>query len=58
MTRELHCGEIIEGCNHVITGATEEEVLEQAVEHAREAHGVEQVDAATAARVRAAIRDA
>lgn len=58
MSKELHCGEIIEGCDHVIRAATEEDVLGQAVEHAREAHGVEQVDAATAARVRAAIRDA
>jgi len=58
MTKELHCGDIIEGCNHVIRGATEDEVLAQGAEHTRVAHGVEEVDAETAAKVRGAIRDA
>jgi predicted small metal-binding protein len=37
---------------------SEEEVLRQAAEHAREVHGVQQIDDATAAKVKGAIRDA
>lgn len=58
MTKELHCGEIMEGCDHVIRGETEDEVLTKGAEHAREAHGVEEIDEETAEKVKAAIRDA
>lgn len=39
-------------------GETEDSILKQAVEHARRDHGVEQIDAATLAKVKAAIRPA
>lgn len=58
MAKELHCGDVIDGCDHVVRGETEDEVLARGAEHAREAHGVEEVDAETAAKVRGAIRDA
>lgn len=57
MSKELHCSEVIEGCDHVIRGESEEEVLAKGARHAREAHGVEEVDEETEAKVRAAIRD-
>ena len=39
-------------------GETEEEILNQAAEHAKRDHGVVQIDAATLAKVKAAIRTA
>jgi predicted small metal-binding protein len=58
MSKELRCGEIMNGCEYVVRGESEEEVLAKGAEHARTAHGVEELDAETVERVRAAIRDA
>jgi len=40
----------------VAHGETEEDVLKQAAEHAKRDHGVAEIDAATLAKVKAAIR--
>jgi predicted small metal-binding protein len=56
MTKELRCGELFPGCAIVARGETEEEILKQAAEHATRDHGVGQIDAATLAKVKAAIR--
>jgi predicted small metal-binding protein len=58
MAKELRCGELFPGCAIVARGETEEEILRQAAEHAKRDHGVAQIDAATLARVKAAIRPA
>lgn len=58
MAKQLRCGEIIEGCDHVIRGESEDEVMAKGARHAREAHGVEEIDDETAEKVKAAIRDA
>ena len=55
--KELNCGDVIEGCKHQIRGESDEEVMRRAAEHAREKHGVEEVDANTAAIVRSKIRN-
>jgi predicted small metal-binding protein len=39
--KTLHCSDAGFDCQAVIQASTEEEVLTQAVEHAREVHGVE-----------------
>jgi predicted small metal-binding protein len=44
------------GCNHVIRGETEEEVLEKAAEHARE-HGIREVTPELLARISVNIRN-
>lgn len=56
MEKVLRCGDLFPGCQAEAKGATDEEVLRQAAEHARVAHGVARMDEATAAKVRAAIR--
>jgi predicted small metal-binding protein len=56
MAKELRCGELFAGCSIVARGETEEEILKQAAEHARRDHGVAQIDAATLAKVKAAIK--
>lgn len=58
MTKELRCGEIMDGCPEVIHGESEEEVLKKGAQHAREAHGVEEMDDETVRAVRSKIRDA
>jgi len=45
------------GCQHVVRGETEEEVLQKAAEHAKE-HGIRQVTPELMARVKANIREA
>ena len=56
MEKVLRCGDVIPGCAAEAHAGTEEEVLPQAAEHARQAHGLERIDTTTLDRVRAAIR--
>lgn len=56
MAKELNCGDIIQGCDARIRGENEEEVMRKAAEHARESHGVEEMDQTTAELVRSRIR--
>lgn len=58
MTKELHCGEIMEGCPTVIRGENEDEVLKKGAQHARDAHGIDSLDDETVRTVRSKIRDA
>jgi predicted small metal-binding protein len=58
MEKFLRCGDLFPGCGTVAHGETEEEILKQAAEHAKRDHGVSQIDAATLAKVKAAIRSA
>ncbi len=54
--KELHCREVGFDCEGVIRGETEDEVLRQATEHARTAHGLAQLDDATVQQIRSKIR--
>jgi predicted small metal-binding protein len=54
----LRCGELFEGCATVARAESDEEVLKQAAGHAKRDHGISQIDAATLAKVKAAIRTA
>ncbi len=55
MELELRCGDVVPGCEGVVTGADRDEVLGRAAAHAREAHGLVELDETTAAAVAAAI---
>jgi len=44
-------------CNFVARGATEEDILKQAAEHAKKDHGMVEVPPDLLAKVKAAIRD-
>ncbi len=58
MTTSFRCRDAGLVCRAQVTGATEEEVLGQAIAHAREAHGVDLTDSRTLARqARSLIRD-
>lgn len=44
MTLELRCGKVVDGCEGVVRGETEDEVLGKAAQHAADAHGITEVD--------------
>jgi len=58
MGKIVECGKVdpSTGCNHVVRGETEEELLRNAEEHARE-HGIVEVTPELMERVRANIRN-
>jgi len=58
MARKLHCGDVVAGCDGVVTGEDDQDVMRKAAAHAAEAHGIDDVDDDTAAALHAAIQDA
>ena len=58
MAKQLKCGDLMPGCDFVASGATEDEVLKKAAEHAQKAHGIQNVTPELAAKVKGAIKDA
>jgi len=58
MGKIIECAKVdpSSGCAHVIRGKTEDEVLRNAAEHAKQ-HGIRQVTPELMARVKGAIRD-
>jgi len=57
MAKTLNCGDLMPGCNAVIEGKDDAEVLNKAAEHARNDHGVAEITPELATKVQAAIRD-
>ena len=59
MAKTLECAKVdpSSGCQHVVRGETEEEVLRQAAEHAKD-HGIREVTPELMERVKANIGDA
>ena len=55
--KSLYCNDLVEGCDFVARGASEDEVMQKAAEHAKTEHGIEQMSADMADMVRSAIRD-
>ena len=59
MPKVLECAKVdpSSGCQHVVSGETEDEVLQKAGEHAKE-HGIREVTPELIERVKANIHDA
>ncbi len=57
MAKELKCGDLIPGCKAVVEGKDEAEVMAKAAEHAKNAHGLEQITPELAGKVRSAIKE-
>lgn len=57
MAKILRCNELNPGCPYEAKGATENEVLTKAAEHARTAHGIHEIPAAMMNQVKGAIRE-
>ena len=57
MAKELRCGDLMPGCQAVVEGKDEAEVMAKAAEHAKTAHGLQQITPELASKVRSAIRE-
>ncbi len=57
MSKIVSCREVGVDCDFVAKGETEQEVLKQCSEHARKEHGMTELPADLAEKVRGAIRD-
>jgi predicted small metal-binding protein len=57
MSRRMSCKDVGPDCDFVARGESDDEVMGQVAEHARTAHGMEQVPPELAEKARAAIRD-
>lgn len=56
--KQFACANVVAGCDGVVTGATEDEVLAAAARHAAEAHGMTEVPDEVVAAIRSGIVDA
>ena len=57
MAKILRCNDVVGNCDFVAKGDSEQDILQQAAEHARTAHNVSEVTPELADKVRSAIRD-
>ena len=57
MARRMDCRDVGQDCDFVARGDSDEEVMGQVAEHARTAHGMEEVPSELAEKARAVIRD-
>jgi predicted small metal-binding protein len=58
MTRVLHCADAGFECDKTLEGETDDEVMAKAADHAREEHGMDQIDEETGAKLRTLIHEA
>ncbi len=56
MPKEMRCADLMPGCTFVVTGATEDEVVRKAAQHAKERHNIKEITPDLAKKVKAAIR--
>lgn len=56
MKKHIACGNVVPGCSFTASADTEEELIRKVAEHAAHAHGVTEVTAELAAKVKAAIQ--
>jgi predicted small metal-binding protein len=55
--KEFTCGDVVPHCDFKASGDTEDEILGKVAEHAREAHGMDEVPDEVVTQVREKIRD-
>ncbi len=55
--KQLACGSVVSGCEAVFHAESEADLMQQVAEHAREAHGMDQIPPEVAEQVRAKIVD-
>lgn len=56
--KQFACGTVVDGCDGVVTGATDDDVLAAAARHAAEVHGMTEVPPEVVDAIRAGITDA
>ncbi len=55
--KQFACGTVVDGCDGVVTGETEDEVLAAAAAHAADVHGMAEVPTEVVAAIRAGITE-
>lgn len=58
MSKVLECRTVVPGCNYVVHGDSEEDIMMKAEDHARTAHAVEHMSEQLKAKIRSAITEA
>lgn len=53
--KQFACGDVVPGCDGVVRGATDDEVLAAAAAHARDVHGIDQPSDELVAAIRSGI---
>ena len=53
--KHFNCGDIVPGCDWTIDGQSEDDVLSGVADHAREAHGMDEVPSEVEERIRGLI---
>ena len=56
--KQFACATVVDGCDGVVTGETEGEVLQKAAAHASEAHGMDTLPDEVVEQVKAGITEA
>ncbi len=56
--KQFACATVVDGCDGVVSGETENDVLVAAAAHAAEAHGMNEVPPEVVSAIRAGITDA
>jgi predicted small metal-binding protein len=56
--KKFACGDVVAGCEGVVTGETDDEVLAAAAAHAASAHGMTEVPDEVVTAIRAGISEA
>lgn len=57
MSKTLNCRDVGPDCDWTAKGESEEEIMGKVAQHAREAHGIEEVTPELAQKARSVIRD-
>ena len=55
--KEFICGDLVPGCETVIRGESEDEILDQVAVHARDEHGMDEVPPEVQDTIRASISE-
>ena len=55
--KQFACGTVVDGCDGVVRGETDDEVLAAAAQHAADAHGMTEVPTHVVDAIRAGITD-
>jgi predicted small metal-binding protein len=55
--KQFACGELVPGCTHVFRAGSDDEILDQVADHARDDHGMPEVPPEVADRIRARITE-
>jgi predicted small metal-binding protein len=55
--KQLRCGDVMPGCQAIIEGQDEAEVMRKGAEHAKNAHGLSQIPPDVGKKVQLAIKD-